>query len=162
MRFRIIQLVLIVSILTVGFLAVVGLHEMLVGDVTWNAKTARTEVPPYDEALWFAATAAKESSNNPNTAPGDDGASRGLYQIGRLYFTDGCEGARVSIPYELGAQDPATCRTIIRGYWKKYNARTWEERSRLHNGGPRGMSKKSTIPYWLDIKERMRKLRKDG
>ena len=110
-----------------------------------------------EEALWFEATAQKESSNNPNVAAGDNGRSRGMYQIGRDFWIDGCEGAGVQIPYETGVQDPATCRIIIRGYWRKYRARSWEDRSRLHNGGP---TRAGTDAYWIDIKDRMERIRR--
>lgn len=38
-------------------------------------------------------------------------------------------------------------------YWKRYGAVTDEQKARIWNGGPRGMSKQSTAPYWTKVRK---------
>ena len=127
----------------------------------YRPTTSQEPVPAHEFTAedWFQVTEQKESSGNAN-AIGAAG-ELGLYQIMPDFWTDGCEGAGVRFDYDALVRDRAACQIVIRGYWKKYDARTWEERSRMHNGGPRGMQKQSTIDYWIDIKARMNHLQED-
>ena len=45
-------------------------------------------------------------------------------------------------------------------YWKRYcpkafEAGDWETLARVHNGGPKGHTKKATLKYWEKVKNRM-------
>ena len=40
-------------------------------------------------------------------------------------------------------------------YWTRYGAVTDEQRARIWNGGPRGMSKAATLPYWAKVQKEL-------
>ncbi len=88
-------------------------------------------------------------------AVGDGGASKGLYQIGKLYWIDGCG---VAGDYETAVWDKAACERVMWNYWTRYcpdalQNLDYETLARIHNGGPRGATKQATIPYWNKVKQ---------
>ena len=104
--------------------------------------------------------ATVESGGDPN-AVGDGGAARGLYQIHRGYWSDGCRELKVQWPYR-DAVRPDRARQVVIGYLKRYGRHyekstgrkaTLETLGRIHNGGPTGWKKKSTRKYWQKIKK---------
>ena len=42
-------------------------------------------------------------------------------------------------------------------YWRRYGAETDEQKARVWNGGPRGMSKKATERYWRKVESELAK-----
>lgn len=95
--------------------------------------------------------------NSPNAAVGDNGKSLGAYQISVAYWRDAVEYDPSLISngetYE-DVKNPQYAERVILAYWHRY-AKTWsyQELARLHNGGPTGPSKKSTLRYWKRIRE---------
>ena len=93
-------------------------------------------------------------SRDDDDAVGDRGKSRGRYQIGLPYWTDGGgDPAR----YSVDVLDPTICRRVMLRYWRRYcpvalAAGDLETLAKVHNGGPRGASKAATRAYWLKVK----------
>lgn len=96
-------------------------------------------------------------SGGDDQAVGDGGRSLGRYQIGRLYWQDaGSPGVYNDVT------DPAFAESVMLAYWRRWcpsalAALDYETLARVHNGGPRGSSKQSTLPYWRKVQERLQK-----
>jgi hypothetical protein len=107
------------------------------------------------ERIWNA-IAEVESANNPSAYNPAESAV-GIAQIRPIYIADlnrivGRNHYRIE-----DAWDPAKSREmflIYTGYWiERYRLPdTPENRARIHNGGPRGYRKASTIPYWNKVR----------
>ncbi len=85
---------------------------------------------------------------------GDGGRSRGPFQISLAYWIDG--GGRPGL-YFKDVWDAAACREVILGYWRRYCpvalARAdFQTLVRVHNGGPKGARKVSTLRHWLRVR----------
>jgi len=86
---------------------------------------------------------------------GDHGRSLGPLQISRAYWHDSGVGGK----YENVADLQFATKTM-RAYLLRYashalNSGDWETCARVHNGGPRGMQKNETLPYWNKIKKHL-------
>ena len=87
-----------------------------------------------------------ESRNNPSVK-GDGGEASGVYQIHRAYWADGTRFLGVDWGYEQAA-DPAKAREVVRAYLLHYGRGcSLLEMARIHNGGPNGHRKPSTLDY---------------
>ena len=112
---------------------------------------------------FFNAIAKVESNSNDN-AIGDNGKSIGRYQIGKAYWIDACgtnESLRKGHEWE-DIKDPIYAESIMVAYWKRYANQAYlnkdyEVLARIHNGGPRGYKKDSTIPYWNKVKKELQR-----
>ena len=98
-----------------------------------------------------------ESNNNPS-AVGDDGNAIGVYQIWKPYWQDARQTSGIGGVYN-DCFDPAYADRIVRAYMKRYATEkrlgrpvTMEDIARIHNGGPNGYKKKSTLKYWEKVK----------
>lgn len=133
---------LIMIILIILLLAAAGLKAA-------NLKT--TDPNSRDIGQLLDAIAQVESGNN-DRAVGDNGRSIGAYQIGKLYWMDGTTYLGVDWPYSE-AVDANKARQVVRAYLRRYGkGKTIEQLARIHNSGPAGHKKKSTLKYWLKIK----------
>lgn len=101
--------------------------------------------------------ASIESGCNPN-AVGDDLKSIGILQIQEAYVKDAAEHAEKNWVH-MDALDELTAIRIFRAYMDRYATEerlgrpvTFEDIARIHNGGPNGYKKQSTIPYWNKVK----------
>jgi hypothetical protein len=98
------------------------------------------------------AIAYVESHDNAR-ALGDDGRAVGMYQIHRSYWIDGTRILGVDWDYRL-AQDPQKARQVVRAYLRHYGSgKTLLEMARIHNGGPRGYERPSTLAYARKIEQ---------
>ncbi len=105
--------------------------------------------------LLFYAIRQRESSHN-DRAVGDNGKSRGPYQITKAYWAD----ANVEWDYDTFVWSRFHSEQVMIAYWKRYGAQTDEQRARMHNGGPRGVQKASTLNYWKSILQILEQNRK--
>jgi len=96
-----------------------------------------------------------ESSGN-SRAIGDGGKALGGFQLWEGYFNDGCRILKVKWDYRTSAYDITKSRQIVRAYLdyygRLYTKKTGKPATdyvlaRIHNGGPLGYMKKSTIKY---------------
>lgn len=105
------------------------------------------------------AIAVVESGNKADVV-GDDGKSVGVYQIGKLYIDD--VNAIYGTDYKYSDRtDPKLSREItskyLTHYGKVYTRKTKKQTTvevyaRIHNGGPNGWRKQSTIKYWRKVR----------
>ncbi len=113
--------------------------------------------PRYPRAQILDAIRQIESSGLPNPPDGDQGRAIGPYQINEVYWSD----AHAFDP-SLGGRY-ADCRSrayaekVIDAYMRRYAADAWlvgeaETVARIHNGGPDGASKSSTLGYWDKVR----------
>jgi hypothetical protein len=103
-----------------------------------------------------------ETGGLPNSgkgAVGDKGASIGPYQIQRAYHAD----ARMkSGKYEDCSASHAYSEQTMLAYFARYapkalESKDWQTLARVHNGGPKGHTKKATLGYWAKVKKEMGK-----
>jgi len=101
-----------------------------------------------DWRRFFAAVAAVESGGE-DAAVGDGGRARGRYQITMAYWIDG-GGDREA--WATGAHVPAAAEQVMARYFCRYAPRAlaagdWPTLARIHHGGPRGASVRTTADY---------------
>lgn len=110
----------------------------------------------------YDAIAYVESEGN-RYAIGDKGAAVGMYQIHKCYVDDVNRIANTNYTYE-DRTDPDKSREMVGIYLNYYGRNyvrttgkqlTYEVLARIHNGGPYGYLKESTIEYWNKVKEAM-------
>jgi hypothetical protein len=98
-----------------------------------------------------------ETGGQPNEgrdAVGDGGAALGPYQIHREYWQDAVERDKsLGGTYE-DVKDPAYAERVVRAYMARYAPKgaDFETLARIHNGGPKGAKKESTMGYWGRVK----------
>lgn len=97
----------------------------------------------------------KESSKRHNPPDGDKGKAIGAYQIWKVYWQDAIEfDPSIGGTYQ-DCRNKEYAEKIILAYWKRYTLKfkdnpTVEQLARIHNGGPTGYKKESTVKYWKD------------
>jgi len=101
-----------------------------------------------------------ESGGRPN-AVGDQGRSRGAYQIQQGYWQDATKHGKVNWAYKPNVYDKAKSRQVVQMYWKRYAPEAYrrgdmETLARIHNGGPNGHKKQATQKYWAKVKKEIR------
>lgn len=109
-------------------------------------------VNPY-EAIWQA-TCFLESSNDSLAYHMEENgfASVGIAQIQNSRIID--FNARTGHNYTLvDMYQPSKAKVVFMHYASGINPNDLERISREWNGGPSGMSKKSTVEYWLLIQK---------
>ena len=113
-------------------------------------------------AILLAALIAVESSGDPD-AIGDNGLAFGCLQLHAAYVQDAAQFAGENWEHE-DAFHPATAERIVRAYMARYATQkrlgrspTYEDISRIHNGGPNGHRKAATDGYWLKVKKELAK-----
>jgi hypothetical protein len=86
-------------------------------------------------------------SRSDSQAVGDGGRAIGPYQIHRTYWRDGTRILGVDWTYNE-ARDAAKAREVVRAYLLYYGkGKSFIEMARIHNGGPDGDKKTSTLRY---------------
>ena len=97
---------------------------------------------------------------DPANAIGDNGKALGILQMHEAYVADAAEHANTTWSHS-DALDPSTARKIFLAYMSRYakmerkphHMSYAEYVSRIHNGGPTGHLKDSTISYWHKVKD---------
>lgn len=105
--------------------------------------------------------ASVESGGNPQ-AIGDGGRAVGIFQLWKIYVDD---VNRIIGKPQFDYADrlnPDKSRAMVKVYLNHYATEkrlgrpaTFEDMARIHNGGPNGYKKSSTVKYWQKIKRRM-------
>ena len=112
-----------------------------------------------------------ETGGEPNDgigAVGDNGNAIGPYQIWKVYHTDAAERDSTLTDYRRCLLSKEYSERVVRAYMYRYaraallrlEAGTGtladvERISRIHNGGPRGASKDSTLAYWRKVRRQV-------
>lgn len=127
------------------------------------ASLAAAVPPPDDYDLDRILTAIRKQESGgekrPNEAVGDNGTSLGSFQISRAYWIDALEyDPSIGGEYE-DVKDPDYARRVIVAYLSRYIKKSshWtdENVARIHNGGPSGHKRKSTLKYWREVKAKL-------
>ena len=85
----------------------------------------------------------------------------GWYQILPDFWTDALEhDSTIGGEYEDVAKDKEYAEKVILAYWDRYatidrlgREPTDDDRARIHNKGPNGYKKDSSIPYWNKVRK---------
>lgn len=102
-------------------------------------------------------------SNRNDRAIGDSGKAIGRYQLHKIYVDDVNRIFKTAFAYE-DRTDPQKSKEMVvlylRHYCKRYERTTGgkatdEVKARIHNGGPNGWNKESTLKYWIKVKKVM-------
>ena len=88
----------------------------------------------------------------------------GWYQILPDFWTDALEhDPTIGGVYEDVAKDKEYAERVILAYWDRYATEerlgrpvTDEDRARIHNKGPNGYKKDSSIPHWIKVQNELR------
>jgi len=103
------------------------------------------------------AIAEVESGGDPNAYNEAEDAV-GLFQIRKIYVDDVNRILGRNVFCYADRLDPDESRMMVAVYLGRYGVcRPIEALARIHNGGPRGWKKKSTIPYWEKVKKELDK-----
>ncbi len=96
---------------------------------------------------------------NPSNAVGDQGRALGPMQIHRVYWQDAVEHDKSLVAngetYD-SVRNRAYARRVVMAYWSRY-AKSWDSETlaRVHNGGPKGHTKRATLGYWAKVKAKL-------
>ncbi len=120
-----------------------------------QAQTLSTYTPEQDALL--DALIQVESSGRDD-AVGDGGKAIGCLQIWQPYWYDAVERSGIEGTYQ-DCYNRAYAKRIVDAYMKRYAREAWtdpmqfdaEKCARIHNGGPRGHTKKATEKYWKKV-----------
>ena len=105
------------------------------------------------DANFFNAMHQVESSGRLGRIVGDNGKSIGPLQIGRAYWID----SKMTGSYEQ-CNGLAYSKRVVIAYMKRYAGvnPSYEKMARIHNGGPRGHRKNSTLHYWAKFRKELK------
>ncbi len=117
---------------------------------------ALAQYTPEQDALLDALIQVESSGRDD--AVGDGGNAIGCLQIWKVYWIDATERSGIGGSYkDCFNRDYA--KRIVDAYMKRYAREAWtspetfnaEKCARIHNGGPRGHTKKATEKYWKKV-----------
>ena len=102
-------------------------------------------------------------SGGDDNAVGDGGKAIGPYQIWKIYWKDAIEfDPSIGGKYE-DCFNREYAEKIVDAYMRRYATKrrlghepTWEDMARIHNGGPNGHKKQSTVKYWKKVQNVLR------
>lgn len=102
---------------------------------------------PLLNALWQV-----ESNQRLNPPDGDKGKAIGPYQIWYDYWVD----ARMAYGTYQDCRKKEYAEAVIESYWKRYAPKAYasgenKTLARIHNGGPHGDKRSSTLKYWKKV-----------
>lgn len=114
--------------------------------------------PTLDQVL--DAIQCVETGGEPNggrDAIGDGGRSVGPLQIQRAYWIDSGVTGRFE-----DCRDVQYARKVVKAYWKRWCPAALERvdsetLARIHQGGPRGMRRSSTLGYWRKVNGKLQR-----
>ena len=96
---------------------------------------------------------------DPANAIGDGGKALGPMQIHKVYWLDAVEHDP-SLVANGETYQSVRCsiyaRRVVMAYWSRY-AKSWdaETLARVHNGGPKGHTKRATLGYWAKVRAKL-------
>ena len=96
-------------------------------------------------------------SNGDDAAVGDGGKAIGAYQFWYAYWKDAHDFDKTLGGSYKDCYDPEYARRVVIAYMTRYAPKnaTAEDLARIHNGGPKGHTKKATLKYWDKVKKEM-------
>jgi hypothetical protein len=121
-------------------------------------ETARWSLDEILVALRQVETGGVE--NGGRCAVGDGGRAIGPLQIHRPYWQDSGIPGRFE-----DCREPAYARKVVLAYWRRYcpealEALDAETLARVHNGGPKGHRKESTVRFWRKVERELERAKR--
>lgn len=123
--------------------------------------TLAAAVPPpsaYDTDRILDAIRQTETGGeaDPANAVGDGGKAIGPFQIHKAYWQDAVEHDPSIGGVYSDCKDEAYARRIVLAYLSRY-CKVWtdENVARIHNGGPSGGKRQSTVKYWRKVEKNL-------
>lgn len=133
------------------------MKAVLAAIVALSVVSAKAEFIVSDS--FFEAIRFVESTDGRYLGDQDGGRSHGPYQISMAYLQDANEYLGTNYTLRQVIDDESVAREVMVGYWNRYLPKdrevTYELLARIHNGGPKGYEKESTLPYWEKVKAKM-------
>lgn len=127
-----------------------------------------TPTPAYSWRQTLDAIRIVETGGTPNDgrgAVGDGGAAIGPYQIHNIYHVDAHDRDHALNDYKRCLNSIAYSERVVEVYMSRYarcavcrlrlgkgTLADVETIARIHNGGPKGASKKATLGYWAKVR----------
>ncbi len=116
--------------------------------------------------LLVSALIMVESSGNTN-AISPEGKEYGPLQISAAYLADANEYEGTEYTLQ-DMHNPVRAIRVFHSYMERYasedtlgRAPTYEDMARVHNGGPYGYKKESTLKYWKKVQAALQTLKED-
>lgn len=112
----------------------------------------RKTLRPFLDAL------AEVESNHKDNAVGDDGKAIGRYQVWKVYWSDAIEYAPQIRGEYSDCKNKKYAERIVVAYLLRYakdavKVRDYQTLARIHNGGPKGATKRATLKYWQKVEK---------
>jgi len=116
---------------------------------------AQTYTPQQEKLL---TALIQVESSGCDDAVGDNGKAIGCLQVWKPYWQDATERSGIGGTYK-DCFRRAYAKRIVDAYMKRYAREAWtnpkkfnaEKCARMHNGGPKGHTKKATEKYWKKV-----------
>jgi hypothetical protein len=105
----------------------------------------------------FLDALAQVESGGKDDAVGDGGKAIGRMQIWEIYWTDAVAHANIGGEY-VHCKGKAYAERVVVAYLHRYGKKAladkdYEKLARIHNGGPRGHTKRATLKYWRKVEK---------
>ena len=155
----------IVIILWLGFVLAIGKEERSTKERTIISVDSTSHIDDYTYSKWdtFVDAVIYVESRGNDSAVGDNGRAVGCLQIHPIMVREVNRLlAKYDIPTTYTLEDRYSREKSIEMFEiiaeqydcceDKMQMKFFEEVARRWNGGPKGMNKKSTIPYWERVK----------
>ena len=106
----------------------------------------------------FLDALAQVESGGKDDAVGDNGKAIGRMQIWEIYHTDAVAHAPAIGGEYADCKGKAYAERIVMAYLHRYGkqalkGKDYEKLARIHNGGPRGHTKRATVKYWRKVEK---------
>lgn len=138
--------------------AATALAALLLLVLWWNRGTSDdAEHPTWPREQILAAIRFVESSDRDDVADGDGGKAIGVYQIHEAYWRDAVRAEPSLGGSYQDCRRRAYAERVVAAYMQKWAPAAWaagdaETIARVHNGGPEGARKESTLRYWERVR----------
>ena len=101
-----------------------------------------------------------ESRDREDVTDGDGGLAIGPYQIHEVYWRDAVRSEPSLGGTYQDCRRRAYAEKVIAAYMRLHVPDAWERGdgetiARVHNGGPRGADKQTTLGYWQKVRARL-------
>ena len=110
------------------------------------------------DSLLNAIQSVESGDAGDNAPDGDGGKAIGPFQIRKEYWKDATEFDKTIGGTYADCHKLEYATKVVRAYMRRYVpvGSTDETAARIHNGGPKGATKKATEKYWEKVKKALK------